>query len=294
MAYFPINKGLTANDDIRLQHKYAGMAGTLARETDFTKKEVIRLIEIHFMMTKRQNRTMDKLCFTEFMDTCLGFRNADAVEKMHRLFCVTNRKFMTERDFVVALSLLLMGSVSDSTKFCFNVYTEMIGSPEYITKDDVLLMARKSSAKMSKGLNNDEIDHNYVEFVMSQVDRDRDNRISLDDYRKTVNENVMWMEFLGEVLPTPENIQLFVEQFTLRPYVNKIEVAWENQHEPKTRGKKITTQSDSTRLTNESLALDNSSGSSLTLDPSLIDQMDDTPLETFQEPQADPRNLHLF
>jgi len=58
---------------------------------------------------------------------------------------------------------------------------------------------------------------------MAEVDKDRDNRISLEDYRKSVHENVAWLQFLGQILPECSKKQTFMRLFTDRPYVNNIE-----------------------------------------------------------------------
>jgi len=58
---------------------------------------------------------------------------------------------------------------------------------------------------------------------MAEVDKDRDNRISLEDYRKAVHENVAWLQFLGQILPDCSKKETFMQLFTDRPYVNNIE-----------------------------------------------------------------------
>jgi len=58
---------------------------------------------------------------------------------------------------------------------------------------------------------------------MTEVDKDRDNRISLEDYRKSVHENVAWLQFLGKILPDCSKKETFMRLFTDRPYVNNIE-----------------------------------------------------------------------
>lgn len=222
MPYFPINKFLTATEDIRLQHRYSTIATELSRSTNFTKKEIIRLIQLHYMLTSKQNRLMDRFCLVQFMDIFLAFRNVDVVEKIYLLRCRRNKNYLTAVEFVELLSLLLKGSLADTIKFCFGIYLELVRSSPYIQKDDVLMMARKSSMRMCKLVNMEEYDQNFVEFIMNQVDKDRDNRISLEDYRKAVNEDVARLQFLGQILPTPENIETFMKLFSTRPYTNNL------------------------------------------------------------------------
>ena len=119
--------------------------------------------------------------------------------------------------------MLLKGTLSDLIHFCFEVYTEMIRSPKYIKKEDVLLMFRRNSMKMCKLGNTEEYDKSFVDFVMTEVDKDRDNRIPLEDFRKAVQENVAWLQFLGQILPSYSQKEIFSRLFTERPYVNNIE-----------------------------------------------------------------------
>ncbi|CAI6365878.1 unnamed protein product [Macrosiphum euphorbiae] len=119
--------------------------------------------------------------------------------------------------------MLLKGTLSDLIHFCFEVYTEMVRSPKYIKKEDVLLMFRRNSMKMCKLGNAEEYDKSFVDFVMTEVDKDRDNRIPLEDFRKAVQENVAWLQFLGQILPSYSQKEIFSRLFTERPYVNNIE-----------------------------------------------------------------------
>ncbi|XP_022166884.1 EF-hand calcium-binding domain-containing protein 1-like [Myzus persicae] len=223
MPYRPINKRLPATLDIRLQHRYSDIATELSRTTHFNKIEVLRLLQMHYMLTKDNAKPMKKLNFIQFMDVFLGVRNVDSVDKVYLLCCETNKEYLTGPEFVRVLSMLLKGTLADLINFCFEVYTEMIRSPRYIKKEDVLVMARRNSMKMCKLVNMEEYDQSFVDFVMTEVDKDRDNRISLEDYRKAVHENVAWLQFLGQILPSCTQKEIFLRLFTDRPYVNNIE-----------------------------------------------------------------------
>jgi len=231
MPYTPVNKFLTATEDVRLQHRCSTIAMDLLRTTHFDKPEIIQLIGLHYMMTVKKNRTMDKLCFIEFMETYLGFRNIDAIEKIHELRCKSNKVSLTEYEFVEVLSLLLKGLFADVIKFCFDVYLEMLRMSTYIRRDDVLLMARRNSLKFCKLENSDEFNTNFVTFIMDKMDKDRDDRISYEDYRTSVYEDVTRLQFLGQILPTCSEIESFTKLFSSRPYIWNLELAYVMQQE---------------------------------------------------------------
>jgi len=182
---------------------------------------------------------MDKLCFIEFMDTFLAFRETEPVEKMHALYCKDNQVHLTAEEFVQILSLLLKGTLPATIAFCFTVYKEIVKSSPYIQKDDVLMMARRNSQRMCKSTNMEEYNQDFVECILDEIDKDRDNRISFDDYRAAVNENVSRLQFLGPLIPTPNNAEKFMKLFTTRPYTNRIEVEAINQEKEQTNSVKI-------------------------------------------------------
>jgi len=222
MPYRPINKCLPVTVDIRLQHRYSDIGTDLSRCTHFNKIEVLRLLQLHYMLTKENTVPMDKLQFIQFMDIFLGLRNVDAVDKIFLLSCETNKE-LTGPEFVKVLSMVLKGTLPDLINFCFEVYTEMVRSPKYIKKEDVLLMAKRNSMKMCKLMSMEKYDQSFVDFVMAELDKDRDSRISLEDYRNAVHENVAWLQFLGPILPSSSRKEAFMKLFTNRPYINNIQ-----------------------------------------------------------------------
>lgn len=256
MPYGRMNKCLTATEDIRIQHNYGPAAKELARTTNFNEIEVMRLLQIYYLLTTKRNRVMDKLCFAEFMDMFLGLRNGDATDTIHRHYAIRNKKYLTGPEFVILLSLLLKGSQPDKITFCFKVYTEILKSPQYIKKDDVLLMIRRNSLKMCKLVNTEDDDLNFVELLMDGLDKDRDNRISLEDYRTAVNENYAFLQFLGPILPSSNKTKLFMKIFTDRIYTNTDMAAVIQQHNQSMARKKSTmtlqsfNSSDSTLMVN--------------------------------------------
>lgn len=160
-------------------------------------------------------------------------------------------------EFVELLSLLLKGSLADTIKFCFGIYLELVISSPYIQKNDVLMMARKSSLRMCKLVNMEEYDQNFVEFIMNQVDKDRDNRISLEDYRTAVNEDVARLQFLGQILPTPENIEAFMKLFSTRPYTNNLTTVIQDHENDRRRSSTIiSTTEPLTSISHSSMTTD--------------------------------------
>lgn len=219
MPYVPISPFMPATEDIRLQHRFRIVAEELARETHFSKLETLRLLHIHYYMTTKKKKVMDRQCFVVFMDVFLGCRNVDGVAKMHMLSCKKNKTHLTGREFVGLLSMLLRGKLPETTRFYFAVFTEIFKSPMYIRKEDVIQITRKNNTLISNS------DCRYIaDYVIEVMDKDRDMKISYEEYRNAVEENVVWLQFLGPILPSRIAKEVFFKLFSSRPYTDNIEL----------------------------------------------------------------------
>lgn len=197
----------------------AAVAADLSRRTEFTRAEVLALLRMHrWLANKRSHRLMDRQCFADFMDAYLGVKNADAVGEMHRLCCAANKNHMTGREFVCTLSLLLHGSLADAVKLSFDIYTEILRSSVHANARDGAAAA--ASGRTVTGRK--ERDSTKAGDLVGSG-RTTDDSASLDSYRISVNGDVTWSKFLERILPTPDNIRLFMRTFTDRPYVDKTE-----------------------------------------------------------------------
>lgn len=201
MPYSPINKcGLPATIDIRLQHRFSDIGTTLSRTTYFNKTESLRLLQMHYMLTK-ENGIMDISRFVKFMNVFLGLKNVEALDKVHQISCKTNNKYLTGPEFVIVLSLLLKGTVSDLIEFWFDLYKDNLRSTEY--KCSLLQMIDTNKAEHHQKLNIDYITH-------------LDDRISLEDHRKFVNDIVTGLKLLQSVIPETDRKVPFMLLFTSR------------------------------------------------------------------------------
>jgi len=201
MPYSPINKcGLPPTIDIRLQHRFSDIGTSLSRTTYFNKTESLRLLQMHYMLTK-ENGIMDISRFVKFMNVFLGLKNVEALDKVHQISCKTNNKYLTGPEFVIVLSLLLKGTVSDLIEFWFDLYKDNLRSTEY--KCSLLQMIDTNNAEHHQKLNIDYITH-------------LDDRISLEDHRKFVKNIVTGLKLLQSVIPETDRKVPFMLLFTSR------------------------------------------------------------------------------
>lgn len=117
------------------------------------------------------------------------------------------------------------GSLGDIIRFCFDVYLEMFRMSSYIRREDVQLMARRISQKYCKQADMEEYNTNFVTTVMAAMDKDRDDRISYEEYRMSVLDDVARLQFLGQILPACSDAKQFTGMFSSRPFRYCLEAA---------------------------------------------------------------------
>ncbi|KAF0755086.1 EF-hand calcium-binding domain-containing protein 1-like [Aphis craccivora] len=204
MPYSPINKcGLPVTIDIRLQHRFSDIGSSLSRTTYFNKTESLRLLQMHYMLTK-ENGIMDISRFVKFMNVFLGLKNVEALNKVHQISCKTNNKYLTGPEFVIVLSLLLRGTVSDLIDFWFDLYKDKLRSTDY--KCSLLQMIDTDNT--NKAEHHQKLNIDYIMHL--------DDRISLEDHRKFVNEIVTGLKLLRSIIPETDRKVPFMLLFTSR------------------------------------------------------------------------------
>lgn len=240
-----LNGCLTAAEDIRLQYRYSKIKRYLRDTTHFNETEILRLLSIHYMITKKRNRKMDSVCFAEFMNYFLDVKDSAVVNAMFHQYATYNSKYLNGPEFVQLMSLLLKGSLNDKISFCFKVYTEVFRLPNYIKKEDVLSVIKSHSLQTSKKHYSEDFDKEFVELMMVELDMDQDNRISQDDYKNAVTKNRAWLQFLGPVFPEPNRAIAFLKTFT-----NRLDVETETSTDSNNRGDRESIGRSKSSLTN--------------------------------------------
>lgn len=227
MLYAPIINYLSPKEDFKIQNRYSRIATKLSRTTNFSKINIQRLFQLYYLLTVKEHRIMDKLYFIEFMSKYLAFKKTNAIEAMFKLYCRRKETYMIAEKFVELVALLLQGSLVDKIAFCFSVYKEIADSTHrQIRREDILKITRNYNECCGYTTNMENINKKFVAEILAEMDKDKDRMISFKDYQKSVNEDVSRLQFLGSVIPSPENVEAFMKMCMNRSYKNYIERDW--------------------------------------------------------------------
>jgi len=132
---------------------------------------------------------------------------------MDRIFAVflPKENCIQKEQWLLGLSILLKGSLSEQSNFCFNVY-DLSGSG-FITREHIGLLLRTCmvGAHQSSSLDDrEEALRELVELSIKKMDHDLDGRLSFSDFDTSVKKDAMLLEVFGPCLPTAYFVSKFL------------------------------------------------------------------------------------
>ncbi|KAJ8943336.1 hypothetical protein NQ318_000551 [Aromia moschata] len=147
---------------------------------------------------------IDRTVFREVMHNTFDIVTENMM--MERIFCVWDRQnygLITLENWFCGLSLFLKGSVLKQIDYCFAVYD--LNADRFITKDEMFQLLRNCLIKQPQEEDPEESVKDLVDIVLRKFDKDKDGKISLADYRKTVEEEPLLLEAFGRCLPSEKS-----------------------------------------------------------------------------------------
>ena len=79
-------------------------------------------------------------------------------------------------------------------------------------RDEIYQMLSMSLLRPSTEEDLDESVKELVDITLKLLDKDDDNKISFDDYKRAVLEDNLLLECLGPCLPSRKTLQIFIEK----------------------------------------------------------------------------------
>ncbi|XP_067269499.1 Kv channel interacting protein 3a, calsenilin isoform X2 [Pseudorasbora parva] len=185
----------SSDSDLELstvRHQPEGLE-QLQAQTKFTKKELQSLYRGF------KNECPSGLVDEETFKTIYSqfFPQGDATTYAHFLFNafdLDRNGSIRFEDFVIGLSVLLRGSVTEKLNWAFNLYD--INKDGYITKEEMLLIMKSIYDMMGRYTYpsvRDEAPSEHVEKFFQKMDRNRDGVVTIEEFIETCqkDENIM-------------------------------------------------------------------------------------------------------
>ncbi|XP_077577724.1 calaxin-like isoform X1 [Stigmatopora nigra] len=181
----------------------------------FNKGEVECLIrEFHVLLEEPTNparpiRGLDRWKFRGFLHHTFGLTDDTIMDGVFRTFDKDNDSFVSINEWIEGLSVVLRGTLDEKIKYCFHVYD--LNADKYISREEMLQMLRYSLRLPGEEDPYDGI-KDLVEITLKRMDRDHDDRLSLDDFAMSVKEVNHVLEAFGTCIPNATRIETFEQR----------------------------------------------------------------------------------
>eukprot|EP00116_Pleurobrachia_bachei_P007100 sb/3467362/ len=129
-------------------------------------------------------------------------------DPVFRAFDKDMDSFLSQEEWVLGLSVFLKGTLEERVAYCFDVYD--MNSDGYISREEMFQMLKNSMVKQTTEEDPDEGIKDIVELVLKKMDHDHDNRLSMDDFMKSVKEEDLLLEAFGPCLPDTKYREKFL------------------------------------------------------------------------------------
>ncbi|XP_054620382.1 calaxin-like [Dunckerocampus dactyliophorus] len=157
----------------------------------------------------KSDNNLDERKFKAILKNDFGLTNDTLMERVFRMFDKDNDGFVSVKEWVEGLCVFLRGSLDEKIKYCFQVYD--LSGDEYISREEMLLMTRNCLRLHGEEDPFDGI-KDLVEITLKRMDHDNDDRLSFDDYEKSVKELNIVLEAFGTCLPSATRIEAFEQR----------------------------------------------------------------------------------
>ncbi|XP_061520917.1 calaxin-like isoform X1 [Phyllopteryx taeniolatus] len=190
------------------------LAKTISKQVDrFNPTEVECLIREFYSIlgqtTSSGKSSLDERKFRSILSNDFGLTNNTIMERVFRTFDKDNDSFVSSKEWVEGLCVFLRGTLDEKIKFCFHVY-DLTGD-DYISREEMLLMVRNCLRLHGEEDPYDGI-KDLVEITLKRMDHDNDDKLSFDDYEKSVKELDIVLEAFGTCLPNATKIEMFEQR----------------------------------------------------------------------------------
>nr|CAH7726903.1 unnamed protein product [Callosobruchus chinensis] len=137
---------------------------------------------------------------------------------MDRIFYVWDRNncgLITLENWFKGISLFLRGNVQEQAEYCFKVITKTITDCYDFNRSNIsdvlnIIFCRNCLIKHPQEEDLDDSVKDLVDIVMRKMDKDKDGKVSLEDYQKNVEDEPLLLEAFGKCLPSDKSKVTFL------------------------------------------------------------------------------------
>ena len=100
------------------------------------------------------------------------------------------------------------GTEEEHRRYCFDIYD--LNGDGMISREEMLTMLKTSLGRQGLDEDPDEGVKDLIDMTLKKLDKDKDGKVSFEDWNVTVTGEPLMMEAFGPCLPTDRNSSAFM------------------------------------------------------------------------------------
>ncbi|KAK3800521.1 hypothetical protein RRG08_048726 [Elysia crispata] len=192
-----------------LRKKTNAMAQEISSFTDVKKSLVINVIHYAKQLPRPGNPDyIDELIFTAQMDTRFGITSKFHIQLIFEAVRDKTSKHVRIEDFVKMVCIFYSKNLSVKVDFVFSVYD--YGGDGEIQMHEMHMLLKTTIVSVGDEEPEEQLKE-LIDIVIGLMDTHQDGKISLEEFRDYVRNDILYIEMLGPVLPLDHVMERFMD-----------------------------------------------------------------------------------
>ncbi|XP_003383675.1 PREDICTED: EF-hand calcium-binding domain-containing protein 1-like [Amphimedon queenslandica] len=183
----------------------------LYKLSHFTQDETLLLLYRYHGLTSDK---IDRVLFCDLLHDWFGMTDDYFMDKVFKAFDKDSDGFLNQEEWVKGLSMFLRGTLAEKIEYCFSIYD--LNSDGYITREEMFHMLKNTLIKQPTEEDPEEGIKELIEILMKKMDHDNDSKVSLQDFKTTVEAERLLIEAFGPCLPEEKYCERFAAETLTR------------------------------------------------------------------------------
>ncbi|XP_065344036.1 calaxin-like isoform X1 [Cloeon dipterum] len=204
----------------------AHLIESLKKRTHFSKREIEALLKLHRSLAATSQKkqliqrppktgndgsrpVLDRECFRELLHNSLDLTEEKLMERIFHVFDKRSEGVIDGERWVLGMSVLLKGTLSEKEAYCFSVYD--LNGDGFISKEEILHLLAGCLATPAAGDEDPEEGvRDLTDVALRKMDVDRDGKLSFNDYVEAIKQEPLLLEAFGPCLPSEQTCESFI------------------------------------------------------------------------------------
>lgn len=153
--------------------------------------------------TQGFNRTQ----FRELLHQGFDLTEDLLMDRIFKTFDTNNDGLVDDSEWVAGLAVFLRGNLAEKINYTFSVYD--MNSDGFISKDEIFQLLKPCQVRQNPEEEPDESVKDLVEIALKKMDLDKDGKLSLADFKTSIENEPLLIEVFGPCLPEEEKVEDF-------------------------------------------------------------------------------------